>query len=469
MPVNDTAAGVTNIVAPVRDISNRTYPGLLVKDGKGNWVIADSDQPYAMQSVNFVEWTGVRGTTNTAMINGVPVTGVAYPESALIRPSPDSDLVALMNMSGFVFTAPRADGYYYENDGAVFNKIFFYGVKDAQLVTPPLSIIGEKNTSFYFHLEILDLDRNGLEDIVTYPLNLTARPNIYLNLGNGQFKYLDMTKFPVGPGANWGRDSRSKFLDANGDGIFDLLYFPFAASPQYQLPEPWQIHLGTTSRLGDFDNSSIVISNRGKGSLIATWAGDDLIKDTNPSLKPTTIDAGMGIDTAQYGGARDAYVLAQTAASSWTVKNNVLADLLVNVERLQFSDRKFALDLGIGGAAGHTVKIIGAAFGASSIQQRADWVGTGLNLFDAGMSVLAVSNLVVPILGLSNTAFVNTVYRNVVGVLPSTAERDYYVELLQGSGGSMTQAELLVLAANTGVNEQTISLVGLQQTGVEFI
>ena len=82
---------------------------------------------------------------------------------------------------------------------------------------------------------------------------------------------------------------------------------------------------------------------------------------------------------------------------------------------------------------------------------------------------MEVSNLVVPILGLSNTDFVNTVYRNVVEVLPSATELKDYVELLQGSGGSMTQAELLVLAANASVNEQTIKLVGLQQTGVEFV
>ena len=63
----------------------------------------------------------------------------------------------------------------------------------------------------------------------------------------------------------------------------------------------------------------------------------------------------------------------------------------------------------------------------------------------------------------------NTVYRNVVGVLPSPEERDFYVGLLQGSGGTMTQAELLVLAANSAENEANITLVGMQQTGVEFV
>jgi serralysin len=69
----------------------------------------------------------------------------------------------------------------------------------------------------------------------------------------------------------------------------------------------------------------------------------------------------------------------------------------------------------------------------------------------------------------SNEAFVNTVYGNVVGNAPSDATRDFFVGLLQGSGGTMTQAELLALAADQPLNEGNISLVGLQQNGVEFV
>ena len=43
------------------------------------------------------------------------------------------------------------------------------------------------------------------------------------------------------------------------------------------------------------------------------------------------------------------------------------------------------------------------------------------------------------------------------------------VGLPQGNGGTMTQAELLMLAANADVNAQNINLVGLQQSAVEFI
>lgn len=106
----------------------------------------------------------------------------------------------------------------------------------------------------------------------------------------------------------------------------------------------------------------------------------------------------------------------------------------------------------------------------------AAYVGIGLDLFDSGMSMLQVCQLVLgtPLFlslagSSSNEAFVNLVYENVVGAPPSAAERDFYVGLLTGSGGTMTQAELLMLAANTEANALNIDLVGLQQTGVEFV
>jgi hypothetical protein len=62
-----------------------------------------------------------------------------------------------------------------------------------------------------------------------------------------------------------------------------------------------------------------------------------------------------------------------------------------------------------------------------------------------------------------------TAYENVVGALPSDFERDFYVGLLQGSRGTMTQAELLMFAANSEANAINIDIVGLQQSGVEFV
>ncbi|MBI4208037.1 MAG: hypothetical protein HY527_23700 [Betaproteobacteria bacterium] len=186
-----------------------------------------------------------------------------------------------------------------------------------------------------------------------------------------------------------------------------------------------------------------------------------------------TLDGGAGADTAVYSSTRAAYTVSGTAPQ-FSVSGPEGSDTLASIERFQFSDKRLAFDLASGEAAGDTVRIIGAAFGANNLLP--EYVGIGLDLFDGGMRMLEVCGLALgtPLyLSLAGSSsdvdFVSTVYENVVGVVPSDAERDFYVRLLQGSGGTMTQAELLMLAANAAANAQNIDLVGLQQSGVEFV
>jgi hypothetical protein len=107
------------------------------------------------------------------------------------------------------------------------------------------------------------------------------------------------------------------------------------------------------------------------------------------------------------------------------------------------------------------------------VQQRGI-VGVGLSFFDAGMSYAAVAQLAVQsadFAGLagshSNTDFVNFVYRNVTHTAPSSADLAFYTGLLES--GAMTQASLGMLAAESPLNLQNIDLVGLQQSGLEYV
>jgi Ca2+-binding RTX toxin-like protein len=211
----------------------------------------------------------------------------------------------------------------------------------------------------------------------------------------------------------------------------------------------------------DFDDT--IIGSSGSNELEGRGGND-------------TIDGGAGADTAVFRGARSDYDVVQTA-SGYTVTDKLGTDgtdTLSGIERLRFSDTTIALDLAPGEAAGNTVRLIGAAFGKSNITP--ELVGIGVDIFDAGLSMLQVADLALrtPLYlsianSNSNVDFVNTVYRNLVGTLPSDAERDFYVGLLQGSGGTMSQAELLAIAANSPLNNQNIDLVGLQENGVELL
>jgi serralysin len=216
---------------------------------------------------------------------------------------------------------------------------------------------------------------------------------------------------------------------------------------------------------GEF--SDVLIGNDSDNMLIDDlgYGNDSLFG----GLGDDQLEGGWGTDTAYYLQDHDAYVLTLTNLD-YFISGPEGTDWLFDIERLHFKDTGLAIDLEAGQAGANAVRIIGAAFDAPTIEERPDYVGIGLSFFDSGMSVLAVCQLVIGVLGNpANEAFVNTVYENVVGAPPSQVERDFYVGLLQGSGGTMTQAELLMLAANTEANAVNIDLAGLQHSGVEFV
>jgi len=182
------------------------------------------------------------------------------------------------------------------------------------------------------------------------------------------------------------------------------------------------------------------------------------------------IDGAGGIDVAKYTGARAGFTLTKTS-TGYTVADltgTEGTDTLANIERLQFSDKKVAIDLSGTGHAAETVEVLGAAFGKGLISNTTV-MATGLSVFDGGMSFHDVCAAVVGLMGTSSNAdFVTAVYHNLTGAQPSPAVRDAFVAYLQGSGGTMSQADFLVVAATSEVNVNNIDLVGLQQTGVEY-
>lgn len=223
--------------------------------------------------------------------------------------------------------------------------------------------------------------------------------------------------------------------------------------------------------------SNTILGTNGPDQLVGTNAdntieagdGNDRL---NGLLGNDLLNGGTGIDTAIYSGNSSAFIIDSTK-DGISISGQEGSDTLINTERLDFQDKDFAFDLAQGQSAGNTVRIIGAAFDANNIIP--EYVAIGLQLFDSGQSLLGVSELVVNSAlfqsmtgSVSNEAFVNHVYRNVVGELPSATERDLYVGMLKDSGGTLTQAELLILAANASVNETNINLVGLLQNGAEF-
>ncbi len=178
------------------------------------------------------------------------------------------------------------------------------------------------------------------------------------------------------------------------------------------------------------------------------------------------LDGGAGVDAAVFTGPRARYTVTKTQ-SGQTVTDNVGTDgtdTLANMERLSFSDGKLALDLS--GAAGQTVKLIGAVFGKAAVAN-VSFVGTGLRLLDNNMSYEELGTLAINETGKKTSIdIVSLLWTNLFGSVPTSGQSAPYVAMLDK--GLLSAGALAVMAADTGENMDNINLVGLTQTGVAY-
>jgi hypothetical protein len=183
-------------------------------------------------------------------------------------------------------------------------------------------------------------------------------------------------------------------------------------------------------------------------------------------------DGGLGLDTMVYSGPIERYTINKSGnryvVSEPTGSDDT--DYLSNIERLQFSNGKLALDLD--GNAGDAARLIGTLLGPSYVKDKA-LAGLVIGLLDQNYSSEAIASMGLGTsmyLGLagsgSNEAFVKHVFKNVVGRPPQEAELQTYVGML--SNGT-SQAALAVMAADTEFTAGQIGLTGLVLHGWEFL
>ena len=195
--------------------------------------------------------------------------------------------------------------------------------------------------------------------------------------------------------------------------------------------------------------------------LIGTAANDRLQARSGNDA----IDGGAGIDTVLVSSPRANWDL-QANGGSWTVSDKVGSggsDTLKNIERIEFSDKKLALDLDA--SAGKVAKILGAVFGAPAVANKG-YAAVGLNLLDGGMSYETLTGLAIEVAGAKTpAAVVQLLWGNIVGTAPTSAQAKPFIDLLDAG---MSPGALGVLAADTSLNQLNIDLIGLAKSGLEF-
>lgn len=214
--------------------------------------------------------------------------------------------------------------------------------------------------------------------------------------------------------------------------------------------------------------TQIVIRVSPTPDVVTGTSGNDVIIS---SASSESIDGFAGIDTVTFHGYRASYTIMKTS-TGYTVKDlsgTDGTDSLSNIERIQFSDRKLALDVdSMGSHAELVARILGAVFGKDSLANMS-YVGIGLNLLDGGMSYQDLMQLALNVKlgnGFSTASEITLLYQNLLGIQPSASDLTLWTNTV--SSGQITQASLAVLAADTALNATNINLVGLTQTGIEY-
>jgi dienelactone hydrolase len=222
----------------------------------------------------------------------------------------------------------------------------------------------------------------------------------------------------------------------------------------------------------DPTNRDYTIYYGGKGNdTLAGGAADELFLGGigNDILSGSTGNdrfyGGAGLDRALFAGTSKESTLSQNAGITQVNGVNGL-DVLVDVERLFFSDKAVALDTD--GNAGQAYRIYQAAFNRAPDQ---GGLGFWIKSLDDGNSLSAVANGFInspefqTLFGTAptNADYVSRLYNNVLHRAIDQSGYDFWLATLQ------TQTRQDVLVGFSESSENKLQLTGAVQNGIEYI
>lgn len=181
------------------------------------------------------------------------------------------------------------------------------------------------------------------------------------------------------------------------------------------------------------------------------------------------INGEGGIDKIKSSIDSTSYTIGRNSAGNLTLQNKSSKYLYTtdSIERLIFKDKAIAYDLN--GNAGSVAKLLGAVFGKEFVRVPT-FMGIGLDFIDGGMSLESLASLAADAAlgkGYSNSTLLNTLFKNVAGTSPTVFETQLFETLI--AKGDLTRETLILAACDSSQNVTNIDLVGLVQTGIDYI
>ena len=320
--------------------------------------------------------------------------------------------------------------------GKVLSRVFFNDRKKGFTIenskTLPESVYGADN-SLHLKTFIVDINNDGKNDILI--LHSRYEPfyggnYIQLLIGDGGGNFADETKMRLGdpvaaPKTLGSRLTWTDFwqvIDINKDKALDIV------SSEGSIPIYYK-----NDGNGFFTRHDIVNVT---GSSPIVWGDFDS-------------DGRVEILSLRNSGTQTANTISFVVSESTT-----------------FGPPQAARAYDMAGNAGTVAKILGAVAGKQSLTNK-EYLGIGLDLVDKGMSYSDLGALALQAVGLNtNDKIVTALWKNRVGSAPSPADKAPFIEMLENG---FPRGEFVKLAAETAQNAVNIDLVGLAQTGIDYL
>lgn len=209
----------------------------------GAWDLGAYTVPYEHVNLSFIDNSGRKVTVQDTYHYGYIIDGVSVFQPLLsVQGQFDFDndgKVEIITGINANYAVPRGDGNFYEADFRAYTKLQFWNVVDNKIVPANIKLNGEVTALNQGNLQLVDVNNDKLMDIVINVWSDTGRPEVFLNMGSGNFNRVDPEKFPKS-GMNY---SGSLFHDLNNDGIMDLIYQPWGVKSNNSSDQP-QIYYG---------------------------------------------------------------------------------------------------------------------------------------------------------------------------------------------------------------------------------
>lgn len=199
---------------------------------------------------------------------------------------------------------------------------------------------------------------------------------------------------------------------------------------------------------------------------IPLWSGNTIRTGPNDDR----ILGGSGVDHLIVNGSQLNYTLKATGTYAWTLADTTQktgTDQLEYMDRIKFNDGGYCLDLQPTQSGGQTAELLHVLLGDAGLRSP-NLVAVGLSLFDNKMTMTQVSQLAVNARLVPSDAetLVRTLWRNAVGGEIDATSLGLYKASL--SGGAVTPADLIAMAATHPVHLAQLQLTGVYQSGLSF-